>query len=67
MKCIYCNNESNLTITFNTEKGNMKWEIFSIYLIPVTNDYLITNFNSEESFLNFVQKLKGRSVRDFGV
>jgi len=61
------NNESNLTITFNTEQGNMKWQIFSIYLIPVTNDYLITNFNSRESFLNFVQKLKDRSIKDFGI
>lgn len=61
------NNEANFTIIFNTEQGNMKWQIFSIYLIPVTNDYLITNFNSPESFLNFVQKLKNRSVRDFGV
>lgn len=61
------NNSSNLTITFNTEEGNMKWQIFSIYLIPVTNDYLITNFNSEESFLNFVKKLKDRSIKDFGI
>ena len=61
------NNESNMTITFNIEQGNMKWRIFSIYLIPVTNDYLITNFNSQESFLNFVQKMKDRSVKDFGV
>lgn len=61
------NNEANLTITFNTEKGNMKWKVFSIYVVPVTNDYLITNFNSESSFLSFVQKLKSRSVKDFGV
>lgn len=61
------NNPENLTITFNTEKGNMKWQIFSIYVIPVTNDYLITNFNSQESFLNFIQKLKDRSIKDFGV
>ena len=61
------NNNDNMIITFNTEQGNMKWQIFSVYLIPVTNDYLITNFNSPESFLNFVQKLKDRSVKDFGV
>lgn len=61
------NNNSNLTITFNTENENMKWQIFSIYLIPVTNDYLITNFNSSDSFLAFVQKLKDRSIKDFGV
>lgn len=61
------NDSSNLTITFNTEQGNMKWQVFSIYLIPVTNDYLITNFNSSQSFLTFVQKLKDRSVKDFGV
>lgn len=61
------NNNDNMVITFNTEQGNMKWQIFSIYLVPVTNDYLITNFNSSESFLTFVQKLKDRSVKDFGV
>lgn len=61
------NNTMNLTITFNTEQGNMKWQIFSIYVIPVTNDYLITNFNSEASFLAFVQKLKDRSIKNFGV
>ncbi len=60
-------NSSNLIFSFNTEKENMKWQIFSIYVIPVTNDYLITNFNSETSFLNFVQMLKDRSVKDFGV
>lgn len=61
------NNNDNMIITFNTEQGNMKWQIFSIYLIPVTNDYLITSFNSPESFLTFVQKLKDRSVKKFGV
>ena len=61
------NNQNNLTITFNTEKESNKWQIFSIYLIPVTNDYLIANFNSGASFLNFVQKIKDRSVKDFGV
>lgn len=61
------NNPNNLTITFNTEKEDIKWQIFSIYLIPVTNDYLITNFNSGASFLKFVQKLKDRSIKDFGV
>ena len=61
------NNQANLTITFNTEKENMRWQVFSIYTIPVTNDYLITNFNSPASFLNFVQKLKDRSIKDFGV
>lgn len=61
------NNPDNLVITFNTEVQNMKWQIFSIYVVPVTNDYLITNFNSETSFLSFVQELKDRSVKDFGV
>lgn len=61
------NNEENLTITFNTEKENIKWKIFSIYTIAVTNDYLITNFSSETSFLSFVQKLKDRSIRDFNI
>lgn len=61
------NNTSNLILSFNTEQGNMKWEIFSIYLTPVTNDYLITNFNSEDSFMSFIAKIKSRSVKDFNV
>ena len=56
---------SNQTITFNTTKANMKWQIISIYKIPVTNDYLVANFASSEDKLNFLDMITQRSIYDF--
>lgn len=56
---------SNQIITFNTTKANMKWQIISIYKIPVTNDYLVANFASSEDKLNFLDMITHRSIYDF--
>lgn len=56
---------ANQIITFNTLNTNMKWQIFAIYTIPNTTDYLITNFNSETEFKKFLDKIKKRSIYDF--
>lgn len=60
-------NPSNQYITFNTASGDMRWRIFSIYKIPATNDYLYNTFETQNDFLAFVDKLKSRSIYDFGV
>ena len=60
-------NEENQIITFNTKVKNMKWKIFSIYKIPVTNDYLYANFDDNDEFLEFANNLKSRSIYDFGI
>lgn len=60
-------NESNHIITFNTLNKNLKWQIFSIYTIGVTNDYLISNFTSNRNFMIFIEREKERSVYDFNV
>lgn len=56
---------SNQIITFNTTKANMKWQIISIYKVPVTNDYLVANFASSEDKLNFLDMITQRSIYDF--
>lgn len=56
---------SNQIITFNTTKANMKWQIISIYKIPVTNDYLVANFASSEDKLNFLDMITQRSIFNF--
>ena len=56
---------SNQIITFNTTKANMKWQIISIYKIPVTNDYLVANFASSEDKLNFLDMIIQRSIYNF--
>lgn len=59
--------DSNLYITFNTIEGDMQWRIFSIYTIEATNDYLYNTFDTQEEFLEFANKIKSRSITDFGV
>lgn len=58
---------TNQIITFNTLNKNMKWQIFSIYKIGVTNDYLYANFNTDEEYMSFVDMIKSRSIYDFEV
>lgn len=37
------------------------WQIFSVYKIPTTNDYIQVHFSSNEQFLEFANKLIERS------
>ncbi len=60
-------NPENLTITFDTIYESNQYEIFSIYKVPKTNDYLKAYFASDEEFTEFIDLIKGRSVQDFGV
>ena len=58
---------SNQIITFNTLNENIRWQIFSIYKIPVTTDYLYTDFSNDDEFIEFVNQMKSRSIYDFNV
>ena len=59
-------NSSNQIITFNTETNSKKWQIFSIYVIETTNDYIQTEFENDEEYQNFLNTMKSRSIYDFG-
>ena len=60
-------NNSNHFIKISTDNQSSIWQIFSIYHIPVTDDYIKINFNSDEDFLEFIEMLKNRSVYNFNV
>lgn len=60
-------NPDNQIITFNTKVKDMKWKIFSIYKIPVTNDYLYANFGDLDEYQSFLDMIKSRSMYDFNV
>ena len=60
-------NKDNQIITFNTPYAEMKWQIISIYTIKSTNDYIQVSFPNNSSFMNFVNKIKKRSIYDFKV
>lgn len=60
-------NSSNLIINFSIKGVNYKYQIFSIYVIDNTDDYLITNFSSNDSFISYINKSKEKSIKDFNV
>ncbi len=61
----WLNNTDNFIIKLSTPYENTLWQIFSIYHIPTTNDYIRTNFSSNTDFLEFANMLIGRSVHNF--
>lgn len=61
------NNEANWNFTFETENSTYSYKIFSVYQIPVETYYLKTGFNSDTEHVEWLNKLKSRSVKDFGV
>ena len=65
MKSSWYQNLDNHIVKLSTEYENTLWQVFSIYKIPTTSDYLQIDFNSNEEFLNFLNMLKDRSVYTF--
>ena len=61
----WLNNKDNHVIKLSTDKQNTLWQVFSIYRIPTTNDYLQIKFKNDESFLKFANTLLNRSSFDF--
>ena len=59
--------KSNLTFKFDTLYKEMNWEIFSVYKIDATSDYLQVKFSSDEEWMEFISMLKERSIKDFGI
>ena len=61
----WLNDTNNFVIKLSTEKANTLWQVFSIYHIPVTSDYLKTKFINDTEFLEFCNMLIKRSSYDF--
>ena len=60
------NNEENCIIDFKTEKEAQKYQVFSVYKIEAEDYYIETEF-SENEFLQFIQTLKNRSIKNFNI
>ena len=67
LKDTWYNNDSNLVIKTVDNTYSYLWQIFSIYKIPTTDDYLQTNFLNDNHYLDFLNMLKNRSIKDFKV
>ena len=60
-------NENNMYITYITENEYCIYQIFSAYRIEDEDYYITTKFKSNEEFDKFVNKIKLRSFKNFGV
>ena len=60
-------NTDNQIIQLSTLKYNTMWQIFSIYKVEAESYYITTDFGSKESYATFIQKMKDRSIYDFGI
>jgi len=55
----------NRVIKMSSENTNTLWQIFSVYVIETTNDYIQTTFNTDEEYQTFIDLIKGRSTANF--
>ena len=58
-------NRDNTILYLSTEKYNTIWQVFSVYTIDKNAEYLTTYFIDDNSYTNFLNTMKGRSVYDF--
>ena len=65
LKSSWLKNTDNHIIKLSTEYQNTLWQIFSVYHIPTTGDYLTTVFATEEEYQKFLDTMKSRSVYQF--
>ena len=61
------NNKKQQYIKLLTKNQNTIWQIFSVYKIEPTTDYLQTKFSSIESYEAFLNTIKSRSVHNLNV
>lgn len=54
-------------IKISTNTTNSIWQIFSVYKIEPTTDYLQTNFYSLETYQSFIDTIVNRSIYDLNV
>lgn len=58
-------NQDNHIVKLSTPTENTLWQVFSVYTIPEETYYLQTNFDDNEKYLEFLNKLQARSIYNF--
>lgn len=61
------NNKKNLLIPFISENEKTMFYVFSVYRIEKEDYYITTDFQTVNDFQVFIDTIKGRSMKDFGV
>ena len=65
LKSKWYNNLDNHVIKVSLNGTSSLWQVFSVYHIPTTNDYIRTAFLDDNDFKEFVDMLKQRSFYTF--
>lgn len=65
IKSNWYENIENHIIKLSTDYHNTLWQVFSVYVIDNTNDYLKVSFNNHIEFETFANMLLERSIYDF--
>lgn len=60
-------NTDNFIIPFITENEKLRYQVFSVYKIEKENYYITTNFKTNPEFQEFIDKIKSRSIKNFGI
>ena len=61
----WLNNTNNHVIKISTLKENSLWQVFSVYHIKTTSDYIQTDFSSDMEYQEFLNKIINRSSYNF--
>lgn len=61
----WLDNTNNYVVKLSTETENTLWQVFSVYVIPTTSDYIQVDFDSNEEFNNWISMLINRSSYNF--
>ena len=65
LKSDWLNDTNNYVVKLSTETENSLWQVFSVYHIPTTSDYIQVNFSSNKEFTNWTTMLINRSSYNF--
>ena len=59
------NNSDNYIVKMAVGNKTTLWQVFSIYVVPATGDYLRTQFTSDTDYTDFLKMIKDRSEKNF--
>ena len=61
----WLSNRNNFSIRTSTQNENAMWQVFSIYHLPTTTDYLKISFSTDAEYDNFLKMITKRSAYNF--
>ena len=66
LKSGWLNDIDNYVIKLSTPYENTMWQVFSVYHLPTTSDYLKVDFYDKNEFTDFINLIYNRSAYNFG-